>query len=137
MAKIQITQDMLDLAKQNRARLQLGNVEFVQSRITDIPLEAGIADIVISNCVINLVPEVEKQVVFNEVSRLLKPGGRVSISDILAKKAIPEDLRNSVSAYVGCVSGASLVSQYQTYLEASGFSGKTCSTKLVLVDTEP
>ena len=113
---------MLDLAERNKARIQARNVEFVESHITKMPLEPGMANIVMSNCVINLVPEVEKQLVFNEMFRILKAGGRLSISDTLAKKSIPENLQRSMSAYVGCIAGASLISQYESYLKTAGFS---------------
>jgi ubiquinone/menaquinone biosynthesis C-methylase UbiE len=114
---------MLSLAEKNKAKSGVSNVEFVKGRITSVPLEDGIANAIISNCVINLVPETEKQLVFNEMFRLLKPGGRVAVSDILAKKPLPEKLRKGVAAYVGCFAGASLVSQYQTYFREAGFGG--------------
>ncbi|QKD55334.2 S-adenosyl-L-methionine-dependent methyltransferase [Fusarium oxysporum Fo47] len=81
----------------------------------------GIADCIISNCVVNLVPHNEKQQAFNEMFRLLKPGGRVAISDILAKKPLPEKIRNSMAFYVGCVAGASQVVEYEQYLGNAGF----------------
>ncbi|EWZ29273.1 hypothetical protein FOZG_17139 [Fusarium oxysporum Fo47] len=84
-------------------------------------LEDGIADCIISNCVVNLVPHNEKQQAFNEMFRLLKPGGRVAISDILAKKPLPEKIRNSMAFYVGCVAGASQVVEYEQYLGNAGF----------------
>jgi arsenite methyltransferase len=115
---------MLSLAEKNKTKSGASNVEFVEARITSIPLVDGIANAIISNCVVNLVPEDEKQLVFNEMFRLLKPGGRVAISDILAKKTLPEKLQECAAAYVGCIAGASLVSQYQTYLQQAGFTGK-------------
>jgi arsenite methyltransferase len=118
-------QDMLSLAERNKTKSGATNVEFIESRITCIPIDDSVADVVISNCVINLVPEAEKHLVFKEMFRLLKPGGRVAVSDILAKKPLPEKLQRSVAAYVGCVAGASLVSQYHDYLEEAGFAGKT------------
>ncbi|KAH7201180.1 hypothetical protein DER44DRAFT_669227, partial [Fusarium oxysporum] len=81
----------------------------------------GIADCIISNCVVNLVPHNEKQQAFDEMFRLLKPGGRVAISDILAKKPLPEKIRNSMAFYVGCVAGASQVVEYEEYLGNAGF----------------
>ncbi len=114
---------MLSLAEKNKAKSGASNVEFLHARITSIPLGGGIVDAIISNCVINLVPADEKQLVFNERFRLLKPGGRVAISDILAKKALPEKLQECAAAYVGCMAGASPVSQYQTYFEHAGFGG--------------
>ena len=113
---------MLDLAERNKARVQAENAQFIESHITKIPLDAAVADIVISNCVINLVPEVEKQLVFNEMFRILKTGGRIAISDTLAKNSMPENLQKSMAAYVGCIAGASLVSQCEAYLKTAGFS---------------
>lgn len=115
------------LARANQLKSETGKttVEFVESRITDISvLDSGIADCVISNCVVNLVPETEKHLVFNEMFRLLKPGGRVALSDILAKKPLPEKLKSDVAAYVGCIAGASMVSDYERYLKDAGFGGK-------------
>lgn len=116
---------MIALAEKNKAKSGATNVEFVEARISSIPLPDGIADVIISNCVVNLVPGDEKQLVFNEIFRLLKPGGRVAISDILAKKPLPEKVAKSAAAYVGCIAGASLVSEYQEYLKNAGFTGKT------------
>jgi ubiquinone/menaquinone biosynthesis C-methylase UbiE len=101
----------------------MDNVEFIESRITNIVLEDGIVDCIISNCVVNLVPHNEKQQAFNEMFRLLKPGGRVAISDILAKKPLSEKIRNSMAFYVGCVAGASQVVEYEQYLGNAGFKG--------------
>jgi arsenite methyltransferase len=114
---------MLSLAEKNKARFGAHNVEFLRARITDIPLDSNIADVIISNCVINLVPEDDKPLVFKEIFRLLKPGGRVAVSDILAKKALPERLRKCATAYVGCIAGASLLSQYHRYFQEAGFAG--------------
>ncbi|ROT41982.1 ubiE/COQ5 methyltransferase [Sodiomyces alkalinus F11] len=119
---IDMNKDMLALAEKNKVGAGATNVEFVEGMITDIPLTSGTADVVLSNCVVNLVPEDEKQLVFNEVFRVLKPGGRLAISDILAKKPLSEKLRRCAAAYVGCIAGASLVEQYQTYLREAGFS---------------
>ncbi|KAJ3475459.1 hypothetical protein NLG97_g9454 [Lecanicillium saksenae] len=111
------------LAKARKLKQDTGktNVEFVHARITDIPLPAASVDCITSNCVINLVPEQEKQAVFCEIARLLKPGGRVAISDILANRPLPDEIRSRIDLYVGCVAGASQVAEYQTYLETAGF----------------
>ncbi len=114
---------MLNLAERNKTVSGATNVEFLASKITNILLNDSTADAIISNCVINLVPESDKQLVFNEMFRLLKPGGRVAVSDILAKAPLPERLRKCAAAYVGCISGASLVSQYYAYFQRAGFSG--------------
>lgn len=120
---------MLARARDNHAKTGgAENVSFVEGNITSIPLEDGIADCIISNCVINLVPEAEKPVVFAEMSRVLKPGGRVAISDIVARKPFPKELRDSVAAYVGCVAGCSPKEDYQRFLAESGFRGKFSSS---------
>ncbi|KAF4452147.1 hypothetical protein F53441_4957 [Fusarium austroafricanum] len=113
--------DMLAKALKLKADRAMDNVEFVESRITKIALEDCIADCIISNCVVNLVPHNEKQQAFNEMFRLLKPGGRVAISDILAKKPLPDKIRNSMALYVGCIAGASQVVEYEQYLCDAGF----------------
>lgn len=100
------------------------NVSFVESPITNIALPDETADCIISNCVINLVPESEKQLVFNECFRLLKPGGRFAISDILAKTELPSNIKQSMALYVGCIAGASQVADYERYLRAAGFEGE-------------
>lgn len=114
---------MLARAHAIKSKHNKSNVTFVESQITDMSaIPSDTADCIISNCVINLVPEAEKPLVFREMHRLLRPGGRVAISDILAKKPLPEKLRANMALYVGCVSGASLVEQYRRYLEEAGFS---------------
>lgn len=115
------------LARANKIKADTGktNVDFVSSYITDMSiLASSTADCVISNCVINLVPEKEKELVFKEMFRLLKPGGRVALSDILAKKPLPDKLKSDISMYVGCIAGASMVGDYERYLRDAGFSGK-------------
>ena len=114
---------MLARARENKAKSTASNIEFVEAKITSIPLDSSIANCIISNCVINLVPEAEKKTVFGEVFRLLKPGGRVAISDILARKPLPDQLKKLAAMYVGCVSGASTPEQYEQYLEQVGFGG--------------
>ena len=114
---------MLARANENKARIGAENIEFIESPITQIALPPGIADCIISNCVINLVPESEKHLVFEEIFRILKPGGRVAVSDILAKKPLPEEIKNDIASYVGCISGASLVDMYRKYLLDAGFVG--------------
>ncbi len=112
---------MLKRANQIKDKNGSRNVTFVESRISAINLPNDTADCVISNCVINLVPESEKPLVFQEMYRTLKPGGRLAISDVLAKKELPDNVRNDMALYVGCISGASQVSQYEEYLRTAGF----------------
>ena len=123
---------MLDLARRNAQKRGSTNVEFIKAAITSIPLESNIADCIISNCVINLVPHSQKHLVFTEMFRLLRDGGRVAVSDLLARKELPEDIRQDVSAYVGCIAGAALVSEYEHWLREAGFDGalRTCASFL-------
>lgn len=115
---------MLDRARLNATKASITNVKFIQSPITSIPLESDLADCIISNCVINLLSHEDKKVCFAQIYRLLKPGGRLAVSDVLAKKPLPEDLRRNMGLYVGCISGASLVGEYETWLKEVGFEGK-------------
>jgi arsenite methyltransferase len=115
---------MLTRANKNKQNSGVENVEFVHSQITDISLESEIADCVISNCVINLVPESEKNLVFREMFRLLKFGGRVAVSDILATKDLPAAMKKNIALYCGCIAGASKVEEYDGFLKNAGFTGK-------------
>ncbi len=115
---------MLERANRNKEKAKADNVSFTESVITEIALPDGTADCIISNCVVNLVPEQEKQLAFNEMFRLLKPGGRVAISDILLKKELPQELKKSMALYVGCIAGASLIKDYEKYLREAGIGGK-------------
>lgn len=119
---------MLARANKNKEKTGARNVQFIESQITSIALDSDIADCLISNCVINLVPEKEKQLVFNEMFRLLKPGGRVAVSDIVAKKPLPESIQNDVALYVGCIAGASQLHEYEGYLKEAGFKGWNSGT---------
>ena len=114
---------MLQKANRIKENTKADNIIFVESAITNIALPTATADCVISNCVINLVPEQEKQLAFNEIFRLLRPGGRVAMSDILARKELPEKLKQDMALYVGCIAGASRVEDYEGYLRNAGFAG--------------
>lgn len=126
---------MLERAKKNKEDAKAENVSFIDSQITAINLPDSVANCIISNCVVNLVPESEKQLVFNEMFRLLKPGGRVAISDILAKKPLPTEIRNSVALCVGCIAGASQVENYEKYLRKAGFDGMLQGDCWMLLDS--
>lgn len=117
---IDMTPDMLALARANAAKAGLNNVEFYESTIDSLPLEDSSVDCVISNCVINLAPY--KQAVFQEIARVLKPGGRLAVSDIALKKELPSELGNDLMAYVGCIAGAIPISEYVSGLEKAGFA---------------
>lgn len=116
-------QEMLSRANSIKHKVGAENVSFVESRITNINLPTATADCIISNCVINLVPEAEKQSAFNEMFRLLKPKGRIAISDILLKRDLPNELKSNIALYVGCIAGASHVEEYERYMRGAGFQG--------------
>ena len=107
----------------NAQNANLANTSFLESRITSVPLPDSTVDCIISNCVINLVPASDKPSVFREIFRLLKSGGRVAVSDILARKPLPESISGDMALYVGCVAGASLVREYEGWLAEAGFKG--------------
>jgi len=114
---------MIALARRNASKSNLpeGFVQFIQAPISEIPLEDSTVDLVVSNCVINLVPDGDKPKVFREIHRLLKAGGRVAISDILAKKPMPDHIRHDAALLVGCVAGASLLDEYRQWMVKAGF----------------
>ena len=101
---VDMTDSMLALANQNKARLGLTNVEFRRGEIEHLPVESNSIDVVISNCVINLSPD--KDAVFREIFRVLKPGGRVSVSDIVTEGEFPPQLQANINAWAGCITGA-------------------------------
>ena len=116
---IDMTPAMIDRARANAKAGGYTNVEFFQSTIDRIPLPDASVDCVISNCVLNLAPD--KPAVFREIARVLKPGGRVAVSDIALKKELPEAVAQSIAAYVGCIAGAILIDDYRAGLLAAGF----------------
>jgi SAM-dependent methyltransferase len=117
---IDMTPEMLARARENAKRQGLENVEFHEGTIDNLPLPDRSVDCVISNCVINLAPD--KDAVFREISRVLRPGGRVAVSDIALKKPLPTELVNDLLAYVGCIAGAVSIDDYVAGLEAAGFA---------------
>lgn len=117
---IDMTPEMLALARKNTAKAGLTNVEFYESTIDKLPLADASVDCVISNCVINLASD--KAVVFREIARVLKPGGRLAVSDIALKKPLPPEVGNDLMAYVGCIAGAIPIYEYQSGLADAGFS---------------
>ena len=122
---IDMTPEMIRRARANAEKGVNGepfrNVEFLHGQIDELPLDPSSADCIISNCVVNLAPD--KPAVFREMFRVLKPGGRVAISDIALKQPLPPELARDVAAYVGCIAGAIEVEQYRRGLLAAGFSG--------------
>jgi len=120
---IDMTDEMLQLARANAAKGRNGqpitNVEFHRATIDNLPLLADSADCVISNCVINLASD--KPAVFREIARILKPGGRLAVSDIALKKPLPEEIGRDLMAYVGCIAGAIMIDDYRAQLQQAGF----------------
>lgn len=121
---IDMTPEMIERARRNAERGNNGepftNVEFHLATIDKLPLPDSSVDCVISNCVINLAPD--KNAVFREIARVLKPGGRVAVSDIALKKELPSEIASDISAYTGCIAGAILVEDYKRGLLDAGFS---------------
>jgi len=116
---VDFTEAMIERARANAEKLGYNNVEFRYGDIEKIPITAGVADVVVSNCVLNLVPD--KQKVFREIYRVLKPGAHFSISDIVLNGEIPEKWKQIAELYAGCVSGAIQKQQYLQIIKDSGF----------------
>jgi SAM-dependent methyltransferase len=117
---IDMTQEMIDLARRNAAKSGLSNIEYHLAQIDKLPLLDASVDCVISNCVINLAPD--KPAVFAEIARVLKPGGRLAVSDITLKRELPSEISNDLMAYVGCIAGAILIEDYRPMLVDAGFA---------------
>jgi SAM-dependent methyltransferase len=117
---IDMTEDMVELARRNAAKSGHSNVEFHLATIESMPLADNSVDCVISNCVLNLVED--KPRAFAEIARVLKPGGRLAASDIALRKALPTELESEVAAWIGCIAGAISIDDNRTMLEAAGFS---------------
>jgi arsenite methyltransferase len=129
---IDMTSEMIELARRNAAKqLQVGainNVQFHLATIDQLPLQDSTVDCVISNCVINLAPD--KRAVFREIARVLKPGGRLAVSDIALKQELPPEIGNDIKAYVGCIAGAISIEEYRRALTEAGLS------EVVIVDSK-
>ncbi|WP_207492100.1 arsenite methyltransferase [Aridibaculum aurantiacum] len=120
---IDFTPAMIDRARQNAEVRGVHNVEFRQGDIEHMPVTANVADVIVSNCVLNLVPN--KDGVFKEIYRVLKPGGHFSISDIVLEGELPKQIREAAEMYAGCVSGAIQKQVYLELIEANGFTNIT------------
>jgi ubiquinone/menaquinone biosynthesis C-methylase UbiE len=123
---LDMTDEMLALARENQARSGLTNVEFLRGEIEHIPLPDNSVDVIISNCVINL--SADKDRVLREAFRVLKPGGRFAVSDVVVRGAVPDEIRRSMELWVGCVAGA---------LEDSAYRGKLADAGFENIDLEP
>jgi SAM-dependent methyltransferase len=118
-----MTDEMLALAQENAAKAGATNVEFLKGHIESIPLPAASVDVVISNCVVNLAAD--KPAVFREIARVLRPGGRIGITDIVADDSLTPEQRAERGTYAGCIAGALIFSEFQTGLESAGLSNVT------------
>lgn len=125
---IDMTPEMLERARAGAAKVAATNVEFHQAQIDRLPLPDASVDCILSNCVINLAAD--KPAVFREMLRVLRPGGRISISDIALKQPLPADVASSLQAYVGCIAGAIQISEYERMLKEAGFEA------VAVADTE-
>lgn len=124
---VDMTPEMISKARENAEKNGVKNVEFRLGEIENLPLSDSSVNIVISNCVINL--SADKPKVFREIYRVLRPGGRISISDMALLKALPEKIQKSMEAYIGCVAGALLVDDYRKFVEASGMKNVRVTVK--------
>lgn len=118
---LDMTDEMLALARDNQKKAGAGNVEFLKGEIENIPLPDNSVDVIISNCVINL--SADKDRVLREAFRVLRPGGRLAVSDVVTRGRIPEEIRKSMLLWVGCVAGALEENEYRSKLSAAGFGG--------------
>src|SRR3974390_2340195 len=116
---VDMTDEMLALARENQRKAGADNVEFLKGEIENIPLPDNSVDVIISNCVINL--SADKDRVLREAFRVLKPGGRLAVSDVVTRGAIPDEIRQKVLLWVGCIAGALEENEYTSKLRAAGF----------------
>lgn len=129
---VDMTPEMIERAQKNAERVNATNVEFRQGYLEDLPVENDTVDVIISNCVINLSPDKEK--VFSEAFRVLAPGGKLAVSDIVTDGELPEAVRQSLAAWAGCVAGAVQAKDYIAMMESVGFTD--ISIKPVFFDKE-
>ena len=124
---VDMTPEMLEKARENALKGNYENIEFRLGEIENLPVGDNSVDVAISNCVINL--SADKQRVFREVYRVLKPGGRIAISDTALLKSLPKRIQESIEAYVGCVGGAVIIDKYKRIVEASGLKDVRITVK--------
>jgi arsenite methyltransferase len=118
---LDMTDEMLELARTNQAEAGVENVEFLQGTIEDVPLPDDSVDVIISNCVINL--SGDKAAVFREAARVLRPGGRFAVSDVVADPGMDDETRRDMQQWTGCIAGALTAHEFRKELEAAGFAG--------------
>jgi SAM-dependent methyltransferase len=118
---LDMTDEMLALARDNQRKAGIENAEFLKGEIEQIPLPDGSVDVIISNCVINL--SADKDRVFAEAFRVLRPGGRLAVSDIVVRGEVPADVRRNIELWMGCVAGALAEEEYRNRLAGAGFEG--------------
>jgi len=124
---VDLSDEMLKLANKNAKKGSYSNVEFVKGDIEELPLATNMADHIISNCVINL--SLNKGAVYSEAYRVLKPGGKLSISDIVLERELPDFVKNSLAGHIACVSGAEKLEDYLQYVKDAGFKEITVASK--------
>ena len=129
---LDMTDEMLELARRNALEAGATNVEFLKGRIEDIPLPAGSVDVVISNCVVNLAAD--KAAVFREIARVLRPGGRIGISDIVAEDHLSAEQRLERGSWVGCIAGALSFAEYEAGLRAVGLGSVSVTPTHAVAD---
>ena len=117
---VDMTPEMIERAQSSAKRLKIQNVEFRQGYLEELPVESNTVDVIISNCVINLAPDKSK--VFAEAIRVLKPGGKLAVSDIVTDGPLPDSIKQSLSAWAGCVAGAVEAKDYISMMESVGFT---------------
>jgi len=132
---IDMTEKMVEKARKNLKNLGYANVEFRLGDIEDMPVESDSTDVVISNCVLNLVPDKEKA--FSEIFRILKPGGHLSVSDVVLRGDLPEKIKNAAEMYAGCVSGAIDIDVYLTMMKNAGLGNiKVQKERMIAIPDE-
>ncbi len=116
---VDMTPEMISKARGNAEKAGFGNVDFRLGELENLPVADGIIDVILSNCVINLSPEKER--VFREAFRVLKPGGRLAVSDVVRTAEMPDDMKKDLAMYTGCIAGASSVGELESLLQRAGF----------------
>lgn len=128
---VDFTEAMIEKARANAEKLGFKNIEFISGEIENLPLSSDFADVIVSNCVLNLVPDKERA--FNEIYRVLKPGGHFSISDIVLKGELPEKIREAGTMYAGCISGALQKEEYLRLIKEKAFRNITVQKEKAVI----